>query len=160
MPDPVLDAATGIEEFVASRLERCSALHAIVKGNVFPGFIPELEGLPAVVYQTVGTQRSGHMQGADGLTTVRMKLQCLALSGKKGYALSIQMAKAIRLELDGYKGSDREKGFYIRNITIEDEADDPLGMESESGSTQMVHNRTLAVKIVWREQTRNNSGGS
>lgn len=160
MPDPIYDAATEIEDWLASRLEKLPDLFAISGDRVFPNHIPALEALPCVVYRRSGTVRDSHMTSPSGLVKARFSVECLAAPDTQGYKTTLRMARAIRLGCDGYKGSDREKGFYVRNMVVEDEADDPDATVPMDGNLQIIQRRTLVVLIAFMEPKRTLSGGA
>lgn len=160
MPEPIFDAQTEVEDWLASRLEKLPDLFAVCGNRVFPVHIPALDALPAVVYRRTGTQRDRHMTAASGESKARFVIECIAAPNTEGYKQCLKMARAIRLGCDGYKGSDSSKGFYIRSLFIEDEADDPDAAVPLDGALQVIQKRTLAVVIAYMEQKRVLSGGA
>ena len=95
-----------------------SAITSIVGSTnprVFGGNkIPEGEALPCVVYFESGTRQFHHMAAATGRAIVSMQIDAWA----ETYAAALSLAEALRLELDGYRGtmgSDAVRFCHLRS---------------------------------------------
>lgn len=55
---------------------------------------------PVLTFQRISTKRLYDIDGASGIVTVRMQVDCWSDNGLE----AVQLAEAVRLTLDGYKG--------------------------------------------------------
>lgn len=158
MPEPILDAAFVVEEWLADRMEKVPAVHDLAGGRVFPLVVPQSKDLPAVTYRRARTQRDRHMKGASGTTEVLFQVIVWTRSDKQGYLQGCRIAQGIRFAFDGFKGSDPGKGHYIERATLDDENDEdnlPVFADDVVG-----FQRVLPLTVVHLEQRRIISTGA
>lgn len=75
---------------------------ADIHAEHFPEKDPEEEQTyPVLTFQRISTTREYGIDGAAGLATVRMQIDSWSDNGNE----AVQLAEAVRLTLDGYKGT-------------------------------------------------------
>lgn len=93
-----------IEEAIAALLEADSGVSAIVDDRIFPQVIRQDEEgvirLPAITYTNVSGFREHSLLGPAGYARPRMQIDCWAYF----YLEAKQIAEAVRLALDGFRG--------------------------------------------------------
>lgn len=147
-------SSIGVEEFVGDRLLDAANLTKIAGDKVYPQCLPDASALPGVVYSRQSTQRAGSLGGPVGNANPRFRIECLAIASKQGYKQAVAMAKAVRDQLDGFRGE--WKGHWIEECTIEDEFDDPDPPVFADGNFGIICRRVLIVSIDHAENTKNN----
>lgn len=90
-----------IEEAIRAHLIADAGVAAIAAGRIYPEALPQEPVYPAIVYHRVGTGRSIHMGGADGLADARFQFDCWG----RTFAESRQLSEQVRLAFVGFRGS-------------------------------------------------------
>jgi hypothetical protein len=101
-----------IEEALVALLEGAAAVTDIAGERIYPVRLPRGATLPAVTYFLVSGPRDQTQQGPSGLVPARIQVSCWA----EGYDAMKSLADAIRLTLDGYRGTT--EGVRIGGIEL------------------------------------------
>lgn len=72
----------------------------LVDLRVWPVKAAQNPTYPAIVYNRITSPRDHSMEGSSGFVTSLFQIDCLA----KSYKAAMQLAEAVRLELDGFRG--------------------------------------------------------
>ncbi len=105
-----------IEKAIRSILVNDSTVKAITT-RCYPGKIPQDPTYPLIVYYKVTGMRDHHLQGPSGLAHPRFQVEAWATT----YDAAKTLANAIRVALDGYKGT--QGTVDIGSILMESERD-------------------------------------
>jgi len=105
-----------IEKAIRSILIADTAVKAITT-RCYPGKIPQNPEYPLIVYYKVTGNRDHHLQGPSGLAHPRFQVEAWATT----YDAAKALANAIRVALDGYKGT--VGAVAIGSILMEAERD-------------------------------------
>ncbi len=94
-------------------------LTPIIPGSVFAGIAPEDQRAPFITYQRVGEDKIRDINGPSGLARTIFQVDVYAA----GYLQSKEIAKAVRLALDGFSG----------NVTIDSDSVQIGGISFQDG---------------------------
>lgn len=110
-----------IEEAITAHLLADAGVAALVATRVYPVKMPQRPTYPAVTYFRVSGPREHSQSGPSGLAHPRFQLDCMAAT----YAGAKTLAAAVRLALDGFRGSmGGGGGVDVNAVFIEDDRDD------------------------------------
>lgn len=90
-----------IEQALATHLANDSGISAIVGTRIYAGLRPQKSPLPSIVYSRVSGVRIESLQGSSGLARPRFQIDCCG----KSYPAVKNLAEAIRLSLEGFRGT-------------------------------------------------------
>lgn len=107
------------EALVAHVAAHPAVTAAGVADRIFPNYLPQEQALPAVMYERASGPRTHSHDGVTGLTDSGMVFHSYAAT--KGDAKKTTMA--IRLALDGFKGSIGGGEIRVDHVFLEDEDD-------------------------------------
>ena len=96
------------ETFLYARLLADATVASYVGTRIFPVLAPMGTAMPLAVYQRTGVSREPALNGPTGSPTITVQLTTYGTS----YIVLKQIARAIRLSVDGYRGT-------YGNVTIE-----------------------------------------
>ena len=96
------------ETFLYARLLADATVAGYVGTRIFPVLAPMGTAMPLAVYQRTGVSREPALNGPTGSPTITVQLTTYGTS----YIVLKQIARAIRLSVDGYRGT-------YGNVTIE-----------------------------------------
>ena len=94
---------------------------ALVGTRMYPRKLPQGPTFPAIVYQRIDTRRGHDLAGPDGLPRPRIQITCWATSP----AGASELAAAVRLRLDGYRGAWGDVAIGSCLCVGERDTDDP-----------------------------------
>lgn len=135
-----------IEEALRAILTANAGVTAIVSTRVYPVVIPQAATLPAVAYQRISATREHNLGGPGGLTRVRFQLTMAAAT----YAAMKALANAVRVALDGYRGT--VSGVFVQAALSEGEREQFVGETVQTGAeANMTYNTQLDV-LVWHSE--------
>ncbi len=89
--------------------------------RMYPRKLPQNPTLPALVYQRIDTRRQHDLDGPDGLPRPRVQVAAWASS----VAAAWELANAVRVRLDGYRGAWGDVTVGSCLCVGEREIDDP-----------------------------------
>lgn len=78
-----------------------STISSLIGSRFYPGELPQDATLPAIVYSTISGYRPQSQEGPSGIVRLRIQIDCWA----ETYAGAEALAEAVRLRLNGYRGS-------------------------------------------------------
>lgn len=90
-----------LEEGLYSYLVSAPGVAALVGTRVYPLVLPQASPVPAIIYSRVGGPRVKALAAPPGVQRARVQLSVFATS----YAEVKAVAEALRLALDGHRGS-------------------------------------------------------
>lgn len=143
-----------IEEWLAARLADSPDIAALAGTRVHPVWLPDADLLPAITYHRTGTPRAGSLSGAVGNANPKFRVCCIGKANRQGYKQSLQLGRAARLAIDGFRGE--WQGHWIEEATVDDEFDEPVPAEFGDGALGVLLQRVLIVSIDHEEITKNN----
>jgi hypothetical protein len=103
------------ETFLYARLIANATVASYVGTRVFPVLAPMGTSMPLVVYQRTGVSREPALNGPTGSPTISVQLTTYGTS----YIDLKQIARAIRLSVDGYVGTYGNCTIQRTNLTSE-----------------------------------------
>lgn len=115
-----------MEEALIARLLASTALAALVGDRITPGRRDQGAALPALVVHKIDAPRDYHLQGASGLITARMQVDCWGAD----YASAKRAARAVAAAMSGARWS--AAGVRFDGVLVEDESDDTFDEGSEA----------------------------
>ena len=133
-----------VDDAIYSRLSGNSAVRAIVDDRIYPDRTPQDTALPKIVFTTISQGRAPNTSGASGVTNPRIQIDCWADSNAGAFAL----ADAVRLALDGYRGT--VASVVIRSCFLDSER--KAIVEPRDGGEQRIYGRSLDFNI-WHLET-------
>lgn len=89
-----------MEEALRTLLRGTSSVTALVGNRVNWGARPQGSDLPAVVMYLIDDIEDHTQSGRDGLSKARVQINCHGAN----YMSSLEVARAVRAALDGYRG--------------------------------------------------------
>ena len=131
-------------EAIYTRLSGNAAVRAIVDDRIYPARTPQDTTLPKIVFTTISQGRAPNTAGASGVTNPRIQIDCWADSNAGADAL----ADAVRLALDGYRGT--VASVQIRSCFLDAQRD--AIVEPRDGGEQRIFGRSLDFNI-WHLET-------
>jgi len=106
-----------IEKSIRSLLINDAAVSGYISGRVYPIYAPQNATYPCITYSRISTNKEHTVTGSIGFAETTFQLNIIA----EDYTTSRELADAVRLLLDGYKGSDaytdKIGGIFIDNDT-------------------------------------------
>lgn len=140
-----------IEKWAYAKLSTDAAITAIVGTRIFPFSPPQkdssLSDFPRVTYFRVSGERGHSLDGPWGLTTVRLQVDSWALR----YEMARALADAVRLSLDGYRGSIAD--VNVQGVFIDSEQD--LTEPPQHAEEELVYRVTQDYRVMFEESKRN-----
>ena len=128
------------EAFLYQRLTSQTSVSSLIGTRVYPHYAAQGQSLPLIVYQRLSVDRPQSLTGNVGNPVVTLQLTTYGTS----YTSVKQIARAVRLAVDGYTGTTA--GVSIYRTTLESEAD---GMEAPSDD-QMLPYYTVVQSFDFR----------
>jgi hypothetical protein len=100
-----------------------AAVAALVGERVYPAPAPQNSLMPFVTFQRISATREYTLAGPAGLAGVLMQIDCWADAPEYdgNYAVTKEVATAVRLCLEGYSGLFTS--IYVQEITVDNERD-------------------------------------
>ena len=92
---------TTLMEGMVVHLMGDTGVTGIIGTRLYPMVVPQDAELPAAAYQQLSGPREHSHSGASGLVRARVQFTCMGAS----YNAAKDVAEALRLSLDGFKGS-------------------------------------------------------
>jgi hypothetical protein len=109
-----------VEEALSLVLRANAELVALVAGRIYPNVLPQVVTYPAISYRLVSRRHIDQLsnRGSTGLASSRFRFFS---TSDTGYAQVKRVAEALRLCLQGYRGTVSDGGspaitLYIQNI--------------------------------------------
>jgi uncharacterized protein DUF3168 len=118
-------------------------LAALVGTRLYPSIAPSSAAFPYVTVQRLAVGSIYHMGGASATADTLAQVEAWALSGAEAQ----QVAKVIRLSLDGFTGL--WDGLEIDGVFVENELDD--AEPADDGSVRLFY-RTILTLACWHER--------
>lgn len=109
-----------IEQALYVKVTGTAAIAALIGLRLYPGRIPQESALPAILYFKATGDRVHSLAGPSGLADPTFQFDIYA-SGSGGYKVCKNVARELRLALDGYRGS--VSGVNIQGIILDSEQD-------------------------------------
>jgi hypothetical protein len=80
------------EEILVAKLKGLTAVSTLVSSRVYPISIPQVDSLPAIIYEMSGDNPCNYAGGATGTTETRLTVTCIADSygGVKALAAAVR----------------------------------------------------------------------
>lgn len=133
-----------IEEALVWMLTHDSGVVAINGARVYPMRLPIDPTFPAITYQRITGDRVRSHSGPSGLASPLFQINCWGgpTSVASAYLAAKRLARAVRIALDGFKGS--ANGQEIHGLFVEDDRDD---QDPERGIE-----RVIIQAQIWGEE--------
>lgn len=131
-------------EAIYAKLSGDSAVRALVGDRIYPARTPQDTTLPKIVFTTITEGRAPTMAGSSGAVNPRIQIDCWADSNAGADAL----ADAVRLALDGYRGT--VASVQIRSCFLDSKRD--AIVEPRDGTEQRIFGRSMDFSI-WHFET-------
>ncbi len=117
-----------VEEALYKLLRDNDAVAAIVDDRIYPTILDREVDYPAIAYRHVPSgEHIAGLLGSSGLKRSRFRIFSTARKVASGYAVSIQLAEAVRLALQGFRGEvfhdTLSESVFIQNIIAESSHD-------------------------------------
>ncbi len=123
-----------------------ATVSALVGDRISPWVQLQSQDLPAITYHQVSSDRVSSMDGSSGLAALRFQIDCWAST----YAGVKALAEAVRLELEGYKGSP--VSAVIHAVFLENDSD--VAVSVEPGRQEPAIYRVSMDFVVWADESR------
>jgi Protein of unknown function (DUF3168) len=142
----MIDQTTLLEYQLRIFLLTLPDLVALIGDRIFPAPAPQNAGMPFVTFQRVSTERVYSDDGRSGLAGPTIQIDCWADAPEYAgsYGAAKEIAEAIRLELESFRGMWGP--IRIQEVTITSENDLYEGQD-----------RTRRVTVdyrIWHDESR------
>ena len=112
-----------IEAAIYSRLTSVTAVSTRVSTRVYPTLIADSTTItPYLVYTRTSGEHVKSTQGMTGLAEASFDILCVT-SGTSAYKDAKGLRDAVRIALDGYRGT--VGSVFVRGVMIQDDIDEP-----------------------------------
>lgn len=110
-----------IENALGYFLLNGASTQPLIALRVFPLQAPQGTSQPTLVYNRITSPREHSMEGSAGFVEALFQIDCLA----KTYKAALQLAEAVRLDLDGFRGQAGQSPDVtdIDGVFLDDERD-------------------------------------
>lgn len=140
---------TTIEDGINELLLAQPAIAGMVGNRIYPNEAKEGSAFPRIVYSVTGNSRTHAMSGPDGAPAMLLLLDC-----QGSYDQSKNLADAVRLAMDGYRGYAGQ--HWIKGCFFEDQSDQP---ESPvRGEEKAIKVRQVVMTISYSETVNQLNG--
>lgn len=129
------------------RLAQGIFLRPLVAERVRHGWRPQGDEMPAVTFMAVATSQGHTLEEADGLPSVRIQVDSWATTAEN----AAEVAEAVRLTLDGFRGMMQPGDVFVQSLFMEDGGRDEY-LPPQSGQGRGVHRVTQDFALSY-EQT-------
>jgi len=96
-----------------------AGITALVGTRIYPQLLPQAPMFPAISYQVVSGFRETAMDGPAGVNRARLQFDCWAST----YLQAEAVANAVRVAIDGFKGSIGSPARVLQSVFFAGERD-------------------------------------
>ena len=130
-----------MEADLIARLKSVAGVSNLVGTRVF-GHVQQGEGYPLARIQRIGSEHSHDMAGASGICKALVQIDCVSRIVKDAK----DVAEAVRLAIQGWKGTQGDTNFRSILLTDQRDLDEPDQQGGETGHSRVVMDFTVTYQ--------------